>query len=235
LYFSHFTFFTVSCYTPVPKSLVFFLHVFQYFSPYFMSYHVNFSFSTFVSFLDIFKVLQYVFLIFYVFQVSRNIPGPTVGISHSLSFSVFFTIFQAIQCLCIIFHVFFSFLATIQVLQCLFLIFIVFPCFLPYFMSYHVTFSFSSCVSFIAIFQFLQCVYNFTCFSVLLAIFRVIQCLCLIFHVCQFSCQNPGPIVCIFPISFFFHSFSSYFRSYSVCFSFYTFFCVSRQFSCPTM
>ena len=30
-------------------------------------------------------------------------------------------------------------------------------------------------------------------FSVFLAIFQVIQCLCLIFHIFQFSCHNSGP------------------------------------------
>ena len=42
-----------------------------------------------------------------------------------------------------------------------------------------------------------ECVYHFTRFSVLIAIFQVIQCLCLIFHVFRFSRHNLGPTVCI--------------------------------------
>jgi hypothetical protein len=191
-----------------------------------MSYHVSFSFSPFISFLAIFQVLQCKFLNFLVGQVSRHIPGPIVCISHFARFSEFLTIFQVKQCLCLIFHEFkfschipgptvcvclilhvfqFSlynpgptmcishisrisvFPAILQVLQYVFLILHDFQCFLPHFKSYHVSFSFSLFVSFIGNFQ-------------------VIQCLFLIFHVCQFSRHDPGPTVCILHIFVFTNS-----------------------------
>jgi hypothetical protein len=51
-----------------------------------MSYHVSFSFSSFVSFLAIFQVIQCEFLNFFVGQFTHHIPGPTVGISHFFTF-----------------------------------------------------------------------------------------------------------------------------------------------------
>ena len=39
--------------------------------------------------------------------------------------------------------------------------------------------------------------FSFSTFSVFLAIFQVIQCLCIIIHVFQFSCHIPGPTVLI--------------------------------------
>ena len=55
----------------------------------FMSYTVHFSFSPFSVFLAILQVLQSVFLIFHVFQFSRNIQGQRVFLSLFPSFSVF--------------------------------------------------------------------------------------------------------------------------------------------------
>jgi len=129
------------------------------FLPYSMSYKVNFQFSLFVSFLAIFHVLQCGFLIFtFFFQCFWP---------FSRSYSV-----------CVSFSTFVSFLATIQVLNGVYFLFHVFTvfchipgptvgvshfalfqCFLPYFMSYHVTFSFSSSVSFLAIIQVLRCAF----------------------------------------------------------------------------
>ena len=182
MYFSHFTFFTVSCYTPVPKSLVFFLHVFQYFSPYFMSYHVNFSFSTFVSFLAIFKVQQCEFLI-------------------SLLVS-FLAIFQVLQCVCLILHIF-QFSYQILVLQCIFLMFHIFHCFLPYSRSYSVHFSLFTFFSVSCNIPDTVCISHFPRFLVFFAIFQVKQCFCLIFHIFKFSRHIPGPTVCIFYSSHF--------------------------------
>ena len=95
------------------------------------------------------------------------------------------------------------------------------------------SFSFSSFVSFLAIFQVLHClcvilhlfqfsrhnpglmvcISHFSRFSVFPAILRVLtceflifllwQCVCLIFHVSQFSRPNPGSTVCISYISCF--------------------------------
>ena len=118
------------------------LHVFQCFSPYFMSYHGIFSFSSF-------------------FQFSRLNLGPTVYISPLSRLSVFLAIFQVLPCEFLIFHLFqcfspysrskcvffsfstfFCFLPIIQVLQCVFLIIHVFNCFLAYYGAYSVSFSF---------------------------------------------------------------------------------------------
>jgi hypothetical protein len=74
------------------------LHVFQCFFPYFMSYHVSFSWFSFVSFLILYQVLQSEFLLFQVGQFSRHIPGPTVCISHFSGFSVFLAIFHVLPC-----------------------------------------------------------------------------------------------------------------------------------------
>ena len=128
----------------------------------------------------------------------------------------------------------------------------VFPCFSPYSSSYHDFLIFLVC-QFSRHIKVLECVFlifhvfqfsrhitgpnvfisHFSRFSVFLAIFQVIQCLCLIFHIFQFFRQNPGPIV--FLIIQVFHRFSPYSRSYSVCFSFCTFFSVSCHSSCPNM
>ena len=119
------------------------IHNFQCFSPYsrsnsvFVSFYSFFSFlaiililshfSRFWVFLAIFHVLQCLFFIFITFPFSRRIPGPTVCISYFPAFSVF--------------------LAIIQVLHCVFLFFHVFQCYLPYFTSYSVHFSFSTLFS----------------------------------------------------------------------------------------
>ena len=98
----------------------------------------------------------------------------------------------------------FRFLTIIQVLQCTFLIFHPFQCILPYYMSYHVSISFSLLVSFLAIIQLLQCI-------------------CLIIHVFSVSRHILGSKVSVshFPSFLFFSPFSS---SDSVCFSFFMFF-----------
>ena len=150
-----------------------------------------FSFSVIFSFLAIFQVKQCLCLIFHVFIFSRNIPCPTVCISHFPPFSVFLNIFLS-NSVCISFFALFSFLtivffsfftflnvsrhipgptvcafhfpklsisrhipgptvriflAIIQVLHCVFLFFHVFQCYLPYFTSYSVHFSFSTLFS----------------------------------------------------------------------------------------
>ena len=120
--------------------------VFQFFSPHSRSYHVSFSFSSFVRFLAIFQVQQCVCLIFHVFdflalfqvlscalfifhifQFSGHIPGPTVCVSHFARLKVFLAIFW--------------------VLEFAFLSFHFFLCFSPYSRSYSVHFSFSTFLS----------------------------------------------------------------------------------------
>jgi hypothetical protein len=144
-----------------------------------------------------------VFLSFSTFFLfSRYIPNPRLCISHFPNFSVFLTIFQ--------------------VLQCLFLILPIFQCFSPYSRSYHVSFSFSLFVSFLAIFQVLMCFFYFPRFLSFLVIFQVLECAFPIFHVFQFSCHIPGPTV---SVSHFerFQYFSTYSRSNHVSFSFSSF------------
>jgi len=117
----------------------FILHIFQCFLPYFMSYHV-------------------IFLIFFVCQFSRHIPGPTVCDSH----------------------------------------FPPFPIFSPQSRSYSVCFSFSTFFSFLAIFQVLLCTFLiFHVFSQFLSIFLILPGIFRIFLLCQFSHHIPGPSVCV--------------------------------------
>ena len=144
------------------------------------------------------------------FSISHIIPGPPVCISHFPHFSLFLTLFQVLQCVCPIFHVFqvsrhnpgptgnisnysrFSvFLNIFQVLQCSFLTFHVFECFSPYSRSNCV------CVHFFFFFgQFSRDIpgptvriAHFSCFLLFIAIFQVLKCAFLIFHVLQ--CLSP--------------------------------------------
>ena len=166
------------------------------------------------------------------FQFSRHGPGPTVCLSLFPRFWVFLAIFQAKQCLCSIFHVF--------------------QWFLPYSMSYYVSFSFSSFDIFLAIFQVLKWVcipfhvfqffqhilvpvvwisHSFFSFSSFIAIFHVLQCAFLIFHPFQFFStysRSYSVYLILKNLKFFFaHS-----RFYNVHFSFFKFFSVSRPTSC---
>ena len=85
-----------------------------------------------------------------------------------------------------------------QVLQCAFLIFHAFHCFSTYPRSYSELFSFSK---FFSVSRHIPChtvfISHFPHFSVFLAIFQVIKCVCLIFHVFLVSCHIPSPTVCI--------------------------------------
>jgi hypothetical protein len=79
----------------------------------------------FLSFLPIIQVLQYVCLIFHVFQFSRHDPGRTVCISHVSCFLSFLP-YSRSSSVCVLFSTFFSFLAIIQVLKCVFSFFMFF-------------------------------------------------------------------------------------------------------------
>jgi hypothetical protein len=48
---------------------------------------------------------------------------------------------------------------------------------------------------------------HFSCVSVILAIFHVLQCVFLIFYYFHFSRNTPGPTVCIFHFPLFFECF----------------------------
>jgi hypothetical protein len=164
--------------------------------------------SKFFCFLPLFQVLKCAFLIVHIFEC--------------------FSIYSRSYSVCFSFSMLFSSLAILQVLQCVFLIFHVFsvsrhnsrsivcvshfPWFLvfsPYSRSYRVHFS-------ISMFFSVSCHIPGP---------RV---LCLIFHVFYFPRHNPGPTVCFSYFSWF----SIFFpcsRSYSVYFSFSTFFKISRH------
>ena len=100
-------------------------HDFQCFSPYSRSYSVHFTFSMIFRLHVIFQVPQWPFLIFHNFQCFLPYPRSKSALfsfpwfsvfssysrSHSehFSFSTFFSIswiFQVIQCLCFILHIF---------------------------------------------------------------------------------------------------------------------------------
>ena len=127
----------------------------------------------------------------------------------------------------------FNFLAILHDLQCAFLIFHVFHCSSLYsdptvlclvfhlFVSSPYSWSFSLC-------------FNFSHFSVFLAIFHVLQSVFLILHDFQFSFHTLGPTVCISHFSSF-SVFLPYSRSYIMHFSFFKFFSVSCHISCPTV
>jgi hypothetical protein len=102
-------------------------------------------------------------------------------------FSVF-AIFHPIQCVFLIFHDF-QFSCFTPVPRCVFPIFYVFHCFPPYSRSYHVSFSFSSFISSLTIFQVLQCVCLIFLGLQFYCHFQVLQCTFLIFHVLQ--CFSP--------------------------------------------
>ena len=154
--FSFYMLSSVSCHIQGQTGFVSPFSRFSVFMPYFMSYNVNFSFSTFFSSLAIIQVYCVYFSFFMFFSVSSRIPGRTVFVSHFARFSVFFAIFQALPCEFLIFLLCQFLLDIFQVSQCLCSIFHVFQWFLPYSRSYHVSFSFSSFEIFLAIFQVLM-------------------------------------------------------------------------------
>jgi hypothetical protein len=94
------------------------------------------NFSRFSVFLAIFQVIQCLWLIFHIFQISPHNPGPRVCISHFQSFSVSLTIFPVINCAFVIFQLF----------HCIF--------FWPYSRSYRVSFSLSSYFSILTIIHY---------------------------------------------------------------------------------
>ena len=186
------------------------------------------------------------------FSVSRHIPVPTVCVSH---FTRFFSVSRHIPVptVCVShFTRFFSVSRHIPAPTVCVSHFARFSVFSPHSRSYHVSFSFSSFVRFLAIFQVQQCVCLIFHVFDFLALFQVLSCALFIFHIFQFSGHIPGPTVCVshfarlkvflaifwvlefaFLSFHFFLCFSPYSRSYSVCFSFCTFFSVSRHIPGP--
>ena len=130
---------------------------------------MHFSFSMFLS-VSRYIPGQTVFVSFsmFLFQFSHNIPGPTGCISHFSPFSVFLAIYQVIQNLRLIFHVFQNSCQN-KSPTFVFLIFQDFHCFLPHSRSYSVCFSFSMIFSFLLMFLVLLWAFHifnvFECFS----------------------------------------------------------------------
>jgi len=164
------------------------------------------------------------------FTISRHIPSPTVCVSHFAHFSVFLAIFQ------VLWYEFITLLvcqfschfagptACISLFPrfpisrhipgprvCISHFALFFYSFLPFSRSY------SLCISCSTFF-----------FFSFLAIFQVLECVCLIFLICQFSRHIPGPTVFMYHFRRF-SVFSPLSRSYSAYFSFFTFFTVSRH------
>ena len=234
-HFSFFKFFSASLHIPGQTVFVYHFPRFSVFLPRSRSSSLNFPYLSFFTlschipcckesvshfpgfsvFLAIFHVLQCEFLIFLACQYSWHIEGPTVCVSHCPRLSVFSPKSRS-YCVFFLFHGFHSFS----------------------------TYSRSNSMRF-----------SFFMLSVFLAIFHVLTCEFLIFLVCQFSRHIPGPTVFVYLfLHVFFFSFlsifqvlpwfshfphllvfSTYSRSYSVCFSFSMFFQVSHHFPSPTV
>ena len=132
-----------------------------------------FSFSSFVIFVDIFKVLECVLLIFHIFEFSHHISGPTVYISH-------FSRFQCFSLYSWSYQVFFSIFFFVS--------------FLPYSISYSVYLLFFTFFSYSRhIPRHTVFVSHFPRFSVFFAKIQVLQCVFLIFHIFTVSRYIPGP------------------------------------------
>ena len=217
-------------------------------SPYSRSCSVWVSFSTFICFRSKIQVLQYAFLIFHEFCCfSPYSKSYSVHFSF-YSFLIFLAIFHLIHFLFFIFLVFLFFFFF----DCLFFVFFGFF-FFPLSRSYSVHFTLFH------VFKF-SChipapkvwISHFPHFTVFFAIFHSLQYVYLIFHVFQFSCHILGPWLCIshfppflvflailkalpceFLIFFRFPGLSPYSRSYSVHFSFSTFFSFTRHITGP--
>jgi len=141
-------------------------------------------------------------LIFSFFSLLAILPGNTVGIFH------FFTFFSTLP---------YSRSNSVHFL------FFTFLSFSPYFRSKIVCgslprFPFSRDIAGPTV-----CISHFSCFSVILPIFQVITCLCIIFHG-FFFLAIIQVLRCVFLVLHDFHCSLPYSISHSVYFSFFTFF-----------
>jgi hypothetical protein len=196
---------------------------------------VSFSVSMIFSFLAIFQVLQWTFLIwsFFIFprhiscskgcisyilhfQVSCHLRGPTVYIYHFSYFSIFLGIFNYLKSVIPIFCVF-QFSCHIPCLTVCISHFSSFPVISSFFKSSTVFFWYSMIFSFLAIFHVLQRTFPFSSFfSFPRHISHPTVCVSHFPHF-QLSCHIPGPTVYI-----------SHFSRFSVISSFsWSWMCVS--------
>ena len=154
----------------------------------------------------------------FFFQFSRHNPGTRVCISHFPGFWLFLTLFQVIQCLCLILQLLTFSRNHTGPTQCISQ-FYVSHCFLPHSKYYSVCLSFSTIFIFFAILQVLQCAFliflffnvsrqfilnsvcvSFSTFFSFLAIFQVLQCVFLSLEV--FQCFSSYSRTYIFRVSF---------------------------------
>ena len=148
-------FFSVSHHIPGPTMFVSHFPRLSVFSTFSRSYNACVSFYTFFRFLALFQVLECTFLILQGFD-SFSKYFRSYNICDFTRFSVFLAIFHLLPCEFLICVCQFSrhmSCPTVYIYH-----FHVFQCFSPYSRTYHVRFSFSTFVSFLAIFQVLQCV-----------------------------------------------------------------------------
>jgi hypothetical protein len=177
-------------------------HVCQCFSPYSRSYHVSFCFSFWSVFLPYSRSysVQFSFLTF--FSVSCLIPGHTMFLSHFPRYSVFSSQPWSYSVHFSFFTFFLMSVALFQVLQCVFLICQVFQ------FSHRITdstmiFSFSSFVSFLTYSRSYSVCFSFSTFFNFLAIFQVLLCIFIIFHVFQYYSPHSCSYQLFFAFSFF--------------------------------
>ena len=116
VHLSFFSFFRDFVIFQVTKWMFLYFHYFQFPAIFHVLQWTFLNYPTFSVFLALFHVLKCVFLIFWDFQVSRHIPGPTVSISHFSPFAVISWFFKSSSG-CFSFSKIFSFLAIFPVLE----------------------------------------------------------------------------------------------------------------------
>ena len=163
MFVSHFPcFFSFLTIIQVLECVFLIFHVFDCFWPYSRSY------SVFPSFVPHNRSNNVCISFSMFFQFSHHDPGSRVCISHFSRFWLFLTVFQVIECLCLILQLLTFSRNNTGPTLCISR-FYVSHCFLPHSRSYSVCFSFSTIFIFLSILQVLQCAFLifpvFECFS----------------------------------------------------------------------
>jgi len=185
---------------------------FSVISPYSSSCSVHFSFFTFFSDFFIFQVVKWMFLIFHDFQLSCNIPWPTVDNSK---FSNFFSFPRHVSHpkVCISHFLWFSVFLPYSRSYSEHFSFSRFSVISSFFKSSSGCFSFSMILSFLAIFHVLQWILlNFPTSSVFLAEFHVLMCVFLMINIFSYLAIFQV-LQCAFINFQVFQYFSSYFTT----------------------
>jgi hypothetical protein len=162
----------------VLQCVLFIFHVIHHVLPYSRSYCVWFSFATILNFHALLQVVQCAFLIYPVFpyfvphtrsnnvcvsfstffQCSCHNPGSIMCISHFSRFWLFLTVFQVIQCLCLILQLLMFSRNNTGPILCISRFFFSHS-FLPHSRSYSVCFSLFTIFIFLAMLQDLECAF----------------------------------------------------------------------------